>query len=639
MLIRAILSICIIITAVGQTSSMDRNTLRWIRNKPAIRRISIEGNDYFSKDDIRKRMYSRVQTFWSIIKGDRQTKIQRETYGRDTLEVKYFYLTNGFLDIQIDESFHAILPDSSARVVVKIDEGRQFIYGNKSIDGHYDSYFQEQFEQIISRLKPQKPINLFDVQQISFDIKTVLANKGYPYAKVDYTIDTTQTNEITPIHFVVESDSLVHYGDVTVEGIDSYPIYTALRELKIKRGNVYRRHEIVESKRRVFESGYFSTMQLNRAKHLSDRLNPDFVLHVRERKPNYVTVTTGAGQSEYADLSWSFSAGVGKRNLFGSRKIDLLSNLIYGLGQKNRIIENNYRLRYTEPWFLGFRMPLSLTFNYEPEVKHPVQDFRVRQWSVAFSTLKRFSQRTRASLGLEYQSVDISGVSGELEEKVRRQTEGLSVRRRVYLNMIRDSRDNIFVPRHGSKREIKINYYGGFLGGDDNFFNIETSWSWYYPVWPGWISASRIKSGLVKSFGETELVPSSDRLFLGGANTVRGYSENTLVPMQEDNMPGAGFIVVVNQEFRWKTIQIFKPIPVLGNLFSNLPLWQSVFVDVGNGFRNLDMFRFSDLAVAYGTGVQLQSPAGPIRLDYARRIKNNTFEAGYHWHFTILYAF
>ncbi|MBU8934214.1 MAG: BamA/TamA family outer membrane protein [candidate division Zixibacteria bacterium] len=629
----------LVLAATLQAVAMDRATLRWIRNKPAIKSIGIDGNDSFSDKEIRKRMYSRVRTFWGSLKGDRRTRVQRESFGRDTLEIKYFYLTRGFLGIQVKESFQVILPDSSARVMVTLNEGRCFKYGHQTIEGHFERRFENKFQKAIQRLKVGDPVNLFDLRQASFDIKTILANDGYPYAQVDFVLDTTLSDMTAQVRYTVESDSLVHFGEITIEGPDRYPTYTASRELKIKKGNVYRRYEIVESQRRVYESGYFSTLQLERANNLSDRLNPDFQLRVRERKPGYVTVKTGAGQSEYADLSWDFSVGVGKRNLFGSRRIDLLFDLVYGVGQKSQVIEHNYRLRYTEPWLAGIRMPLSLTFTYEPEVQHPVQDFRVQQWSASLSTFKRFSPRTKAIWGLEYQSVDISGVPRELEDEVRRQTEGLSVRQRLYLSLIRDSRDNIFVPSTGSMREMAIDYYGGFLGGDEDFVKMEVSWSGYHPVWPGWISATRIKGGWVDAFGKTGLVPSNDRLFLGGANTIRGFAENSLAPMESDSLPGAGFTVVVNQEFRWKTIQIFSPIPVLGDLFRNLPLWQSIFVDVGNGYRSINKFRFSDLAVAYGTGVQIHSPAGPIRVDYARHFRTPTIELGYRWHFTILYAF
>ena len=102
---------------------------------------------------------------------------------------------------------------------------------------------------------------------------------------------------------------------------------------------------------------------------------------------------------------------------------------------------------------------------------------------------------------------------------------------------------------------------------------------------------------------------------------------------------GAEYIVVFNQEFRWRTIQVFNQIPVIGSLFQQWPLWQSVFVDVGNGYRTASEISFQSLAYTYGTGIQILSPAGPIRLDYAQVVPHGNFSFADHWHFTILYAF
>jgi outer membrane protein assembly factor BamA len=70
-----------------------------------------------------------------------------------------------------------------------------------------------------------------------------------------------------------------------------------------------------------------------------------------------------------------------------------------------------------------------------------------------------------------------------------------------------------------------------------------------------------------------------------------------------------------------------------------MPLWQSVFFDAGNGFAELRHVKPDRLAYAYGTGIQIISPVGPIRLDYARRLKTDRYDLGDRWHFTILYAF
>ena len=627
---------------VAYGASIDRATLRWVREKPTINEIVINGNQYFSDGEIKKIMYSKVRSGWAAIKGDRRTRVQREALGRDTLEIKFIYLINGFLGIRVNEEFEMIKEDdtiSPARVVVNIDEGRQFTYGEKIIDGDFPVRFKEEFVKRANKLKTGKPIDFFKIRQTTYDLKTILANNGYPYADVVPYIDTIAASTITPIRFSIFSDSLVKIGEILIEGSDKYPEYAALRELKIKQGNTYKRNDIVESERRLFESGYFSTLQLRQAAVQTNKYIPDFVLQVRERKTKYVTVTTGAGQSEFADLSWDLSAGLGKRNMFGSRQIDLLGSVVYGVGSDSRIIENLIRIRYTEPWFLGIRMPLSLSFTYEPEVKHPVQDFRVKQWKATISTTKNLGPRTKAYGGLEYQQVDIRGVPEELVGEVRKETEGLSIRRRLYLTMNRDSRDNIFNPKNGSVRELSLDYFGGFLGGDDNFIKVESYISTYHIVWPGWTYAARLKGGWVNAFDGSNLVPSKDRLFLGGANTIRGFRENSIAPLQEDSLPGAGFTAVFNQEFRWKTIQIFNWIPGVKELFKNLPIWQSLFFDMGNGYRDIKKFRFDELVYSYGTGIQIRSPAGPIRLDYARRIQTKTIPLDDRWHFTILYAF
>lgn len=629
--------IAVALCSPSSANTLDKETLRWMRDKPRIDSIVVEGNQYFSSGTITKRMYSRKYTLWSALKGDRRARIQRETLGRDTLEIKFLYVTNGFLGVRVTERLEQLADGKAAMVRVNIDEGTRYQYGAMHFQGDFPPGFAFGFEKTTRNLKLGKPINLFDVRSAAFNVKTILANDGYPYATVDYVIDSVGGRAAADITFEVYSDSFVHFGEVAIEGYGEYPVYAALRELKITEGDIYRRKTILDSQRRLFESGYYSTLQLRQADNIADRLRPDFVLRLRERKPKYVTIKTGAGQSEYKDLIWDFSAGFGKRNFLGTRRYDLLAD--YSLGHDLRLITHRYRLRFTEPWFLGIRMPLAFTGQFEPGIKDPVQDYRIETWSLSLSTVKLFGIKVRTKLGLEYESVRIFGVADELKAIIREDNR-ISVRRNIYFSFYRDSRDNIFIPRRGSASEIRAKYYGGFLGGDDNFTGLEASWSRYEVFWPGWVSATRFMGGWTEAFGSSTEVPINDLLYLGGANSVRAFRENSLGPLSVDGQPiGANLTFVFNQEFRWKTLQLFKVIPIFSYFFGTFPLWQSVFVDVGNGFRDPSEFRFKDMAVAYGTGFQIVTPAGPIRIDYARRVKSNKIDFADRWHFTILYAF
>lgn len=628
-----LLLVCMSSASWGQ--EIDRATLRWMRDRPVIDSIIVEGNEYFSDSRIRSQMYSRTRTLLNWLKGERRSRIQRETYDRDTLEVKYLYLTHGFLGVKVAESFEVLGEDSTALVRVSVDEGNQFFYGSKSVSGTYEPRFNFRFERIYGRLKDGRPVDLLALQQSVFDMKAILANNGYPYAKVTYLVDTISAPSVASISFNVESDSIVYFGEVTVDGTDAYPEGVARRELTFKQGDLYRRKAILDSQRRLFESGYFSYMQLSQVEDGGDRLEPDFRLRVRERRPRYVSIRTGAGQSEFKDLIWDFSFDVGKRNFIGSRRVSLMADYSFSVGEESRLITHRYRLRYTEPWFLGIRMPLTLSGKYEPPIRSTIQDYTITKWGVSVSTIKWFGDKTKIAGGIEYNEVEIKDVPEDIELALREDI-GISVRRNIYYTYRRDSRDNLFIPRRGSLTDFSTEFYGGFLGGDDDFYKIEASWGRYQILWPGWVSATRLKGGYVTSFGESEVVPTEERLYLGGANTIRGFRENTLGPLLEDgSAEGARITLIFNQEFRWRTIQVLKILPVV----SQFPLWQSVFFDMGNGFRNDREISLDNLAVSYGTGFQIVSPAGPIRIDYARRIKTQKYDFDSRWHFTILYAF
>jgi len=262
-----------------KVQATDKAIVRWARTGPRIDSISIEGNQYFSDNEIRKHLYSRPRTIWLAIKGDRRSHVQRETLQRDTLEVKYLYLSNGFLNVRLRHFYQPTLPDSTAAVCLQIEEGPQYLLGVSDLEGSYDRQFHARLKEMISKLTRGAPANLFLIKDTESSIKAFLSNRGYPYARIGYTIDTTGRADSCDVLFTVAADSLVHFGNVTVDvanpkvdGRSRYPEYASLRELKIVPGAVYRRDDLLESQRRLFESGYFTTFQLSQSDQSFDRL-------------------------------------------------------------------------------------------------------------------------------------------------------------------------------------------------------------------------------------------------------------------------------------------------------------------------------------------------------------------------------
>ena len=638
MSIRLLTGIVLLSLMAGSAFGLDREEQRWLRDKPIIDSVVIEGASQISASEISSRLYARDRNFFRWLQGDRRSRVQQETLGRDTLEVKFLYFSQGFLGVRIRHDFEK-LPNSKALVRVTVNEGRQFSVGPVTVDGSFGKEFRPRFGVLISKIEVGKPVNPFQLQTIADSMKTILANRGYPYATVSHTIDTLVDPKACPIAYVVQSDSLVHFGEVTITGVRNFPENAARRELKITPGKIYRRRDILDSQTRLFESGYYSTFQLRMAENSVDRLRPDFELLLRERKSRAVTFKAGVGQSEKVDLQLDGSANFAKRNVWGSRRVDLLADYALSMGADTRLIDHSYRLRFTEPWFVGIRMPLTLTGEWQPRLKDIEQDFKKTSWSISAEVSRWLTRHVRLQLGTEYQNVTLSGVPEDAIEELK-QEEGISARRKLYASVRRDSRDDPFIPRSGSVTELSTEYFGGFMGGDADFYKIRGSWSRYQPVWPGWISATRLQGAWAREFGKTKAVPLDEAIYLGGANSIRGFEENKLGPLQDDGTPrGNRFNLVFNQEFRWRTIQFLNVLWPIGGIFKEFPQWQSVFVDVGNGFAEEGEIKLGAMAVAYGTGFQIVSPAGPIRIDYARAYDPMHHKHAHRWHFTILYAF
>jgi outer membrane protein assembly complex protein YaeT len=636
----------------GEVHAVDKALLRWVRNEPPIDSILIEGNRYFESNVIRKHLYSRPRTIWLAIKGDRRSGVHRETLQRDTLEVKYLYLTNGFLNVRVEHDFVPLreltMQDTlpPAMVHIRIDEGIQYRYGARGIAGTYSPEFHHAMNTQVQRLREGDPLNFFDLTATKTTLKTYLANRGYPFARIDFVVDTTGAPESCRVIFEIEADSLVHFGDVRVEianptdaGNSRYGTGAALRELKIVPGKIYRREDLLESQRRLFESGYYTTFTLDTWQGSRERLRPEFLLRVTERKAQYFAFRVGAAQSDVRDLQWDVSSGIGWRNFMTTRTLDLSGSLSFSAGKDTRLLDNALKLKFIEPWLFGKRTKGTLTGEIRFRIKDPVKDFEKESRSVSWALSKWFGRRIRTSIGLEYQYVKLSGIP-EDEIPIIKEQEGISARRKLYFTIRRDSRTDPFIPDRGSLTEFNANFYGGFLRGDADFYKLQGAWSRYRRVWPGWIYATRIRGGWATAFGQTATVPVDEALYLGGANTVRGFRENMLGPLDAQGDPvGARYTVVFNQEFRWKTIQFLNVLPFVGDLFARFPQWQSLFVDIGNGFANKEEMRFDKLAVAYGTGLQITSPAGPIRIDRAWVLEHHDFDYNHRWHFTILYAF
>ena len=623
--------------AAGQSGpDQDARFNAWLSRRPLISEIRIQGNSFFSSAKIKARLFSRENSFWEMFRTGSRNRVLRYSAYRDTLEVKYMYLREGFLYVRTAESMAMSSADSTAVVTLNITEGSRYLAARTVLDVPGALPFSNDLQRMAAQLEPEHPADPLLRSKIIFDIKTVFANNGYPYATVQEMIDSAAGPSAAVVTFSASPGPLVHFGMVQIDSLKEYRPYLVKREIAFKPGEVYRRQKIIASQKRLYATGLFNSVNLgiDRAPEGSaagelDTL-PNFAFSAIERSPHYVSVKTGAGQDPQQDLIWDFSAAWGKRNIFISRRVELSVNSRYIIFTQWRPLSHRFQIRYTEPWFFNVRLPLTLAARYEPGVSSQTQPYRIQTWGVSLSTRKEWSEQLVGLLVGEYENVNVYGVD-QAKASLIRQEENISIRRKLTGTLIRDTRLDKFVPTSGAFTTYLVQYVGGLLGGDDSFAKLEFSWARYQHAVGRAIYATRIKGGWVKELGRSRSVPTEDRFFLGGANSIRGFRENSIGPRgdvsnstEDSTNIGANAYAIFNQEIR---------VPLFWKF------WGSVFADMGNGWESFSAARPEKILFAYGVGLQFLSPAGPIRLDYARRLKNGLYRAGHRFHITILYAF
>jgi len=142
---------------------------------------------------------------------------------------------------------------------------------------------------------------------------------------------------------------------------------------------------------------------------------------------------------------------------------------------------------------------------------------------------------------------------------------------------------------------------------------------WYTPLPGRWLFSSRVEVGQIIAKGKLGL-PEALRFRTGGDDTVRGYANNELGPVDSDNNQTGGRVLLDG------SVEVSHP------LTPSIPqLMGAVFVDAGQAAQNWGGYK---PAYAVGAGLRYRSPVGVLRMDFA---KGNLADK-YRFHFSVAIA-
>ena len=103
-----------------------------------------------------------------------------------------------------------------------------------------------------------------------------------------------------------------------------------------------------------------------------------------------------------------------------------------------------------------------------------------------------------------------------------------TTRPRFGISLIEDRRDSFANPTRGRFWNITLQGVPKIWGSDVGYIRLYGQFFYYYPILKELIWASGIRLGLAT--GTSEILLTDDRFLAGGANSVRGFRQNSLGP-------------------------------------------------------------------------------------------------------------
>ncbi len=546
--------------------------------------VTIEGADQLGAERVRAQMLTRPSTLLS-----RRILVPR-LLAEDAAAVRSLYRSEGFLDAEVAEPRVLLFLDGdSADIEVHVEEGRRSVI--ESIEFSPGLPFTNEELSGWAGLEVGQVFSPLGLHQAESRLRSGIDARGYPDGRVRGQFERQDGG--VRVSFDVTPHELRRVGEVLITGNGLTRDKIIARELSLSAGDPISREELLRTQHRLYRLGLFRSVALNYTP-LGATDPSSMRLNVRVEETAPLAAGVGLGYDTEARALASFS--LTHENLGGYDRVLSIQGKVSGLERRLQLVGK-------EPRLFGRQLPALVSSGWSIEERN---DFTEERVTAALRVAKEIAPHWTTLLRYSLQQVDLSDVQispEELEEEKlvdgRLGDAGIT--------FIRDTRDSPFLPRQGSYLALGARLFAEGLGSQFTFVKNDATWSIVRPVGGTKAFASAVRVGLAVPFGDRGTVPTSEAYFAGGDSTLRGFPRDDVGPAS-----GGESLLLVNEEFRFPILRALKGI---------------LFYDVGNVWDDTADFDPTDLRHVLGTGLRLETPIGPLRVEYGRKLDREPDES------------
>jgi outer membrane protein insertion porin family len=587
------------------------------RAKVQVKEVRFLGNAHVPDDDLLAVMQTRPGGYLSFLSST--GTYREEAFQHDLQGVQALYLDRGYVNVKVGTPSVALSPDKRfLHVTIQIEEGEQYRIGKITFSGQVLG--REAVLQRVARTKPGELFSRTKIQQDLFAIGDVYRDMGHAYANVVPLTETDPKARTLDLAYEIQPGPKVRFERIDVIGNDKTRDKVIRRELRVYEGELFSGTGLRVSKQRVNALGFFESVEIT-TKQGSSEDTIVAVVEVKERATG--TFQIGAGFSSYENFI--LTGQISQNNFFGwgqTLSLQVQWSSVRQLGQ----------IQFVEPYFLDTKWTFafdlyategvyttftrraiggSTTWGYELNGLAPYWEFAKK-----LEDMRLFATYTN-------ERVDVSATGLAAISAAEQFQSGTTSALRLSLQW--DKRDNRLFPTRGYFLSGSAEFAPPLLAPEALFgtdVNLFTRYALdaraYRPLLFGLVGRAKLVLGLIREWDSDHPIPISERYFVGGINSVRGYRYLSISPVLY--VPST-----ISPDARRSALYVGGDKQLVLNLELEFPLFKAVgirgvvFSDFGNAFASglyTDSSVPLSLYKSVGFGFRWQSPIGPLRFEW-----------------------
>jgi outer membrane protein insertion porin family len=601
--------------------------------KAKVNEIAFDGNEVYSDDKLRGKMKKvKEPGFFNLSwLGGKTTYTEDKWLGGqedprgDRGRIEDFYLDNGYVTARVGQprisytdgksGWFKKKPVKLMKLEIPVTEGAQYKMGTLKFEGL--TVLKEDFVRGFFKTKEDEVYNDSRFKRAYEKLRDVYGSLGYFQWTGGTERKPDAERKVVDVTVRMEEDKQYFLGKLTFVGNDQTRDKVIRREVYMNEGDVFNTEALKMSIKRVNQLGYFKPMESAPEIQPSPEKDNqvDVTFKVEEQNRNQFTFGGGVSGYEGAFINASFST----TNFLGAGET---VSLAVQTGSRTK----NYAFSVSEPYFLDrpITAGLNLFLNRITYLSYGTTvGYGQQTQGVGLTTGLAIGRFSRLFLGYSYQIIDIYDVDLDALDSLQRstQTSGSSLpifdpsyigedgRRHesgISPSFVRNTVDNPYQPRSGSRHTASVQLVGGPLQGTVNYVRPTLESILYLPVKRRMALGVRGEVGLIRPFGDTAEIPYYQRYFLGGETQIRGYDVRSVAPYDAANRTSLGGdkFLLLNAEYYF---DVFGPLRLL------------LFFDAGQAYAPGQGFYWRTMSTSTGVEARFTMPVlnVPFRLIYA----------------------